>query len=81
MILFTNTSCIISVQLRRERSAVKLLKLMEAQKVWALRKPILDAHIFALQENIKMLEQEMIRYNKLRKFKRGQKETWFADFW
>jgi hypothetical protein len=22
-----------------------------------------------------------IRYNKLRKFKRGQKETWFADFW
>jgi Site-specific recombinases, DNA invertase Pin homologs len=44
---------------KHERSAVELSKLMEAQKMWALRKPILDAHIFALQEKVKTLEQEI----------------------
>lgn len=44
---------------KRERSAAELKKLMEAQKMWALRKPILDAHIFALQEKVKTLEQEI----------------------
>ena len=32
---------------------------MKLQKMWALRKPILDAHIFALQEKIQELEQEI----------------------
>lgn len=44
---------------KRERSFAELKKLMETQKMWALRKPILDAHIFVLQENIKTLEQEI----------------------
>lgn len=34
-------------------------KLKQKQKMWALRKPILDAHIFALQGKIKGLEQEI----------------------
>lgn len=42
-----------------ERSTVELSKLMEAQKMWALRKPILEAHIFALQEKVKTMEQEI----------------------
>ena len=29
------------------------------QKMWALRKPILDAHILALQERIQQLEGEI----------------------
>ena len=31
----------------------------EAEKMWALRKPILDAHILSLQEKIQVLEQEI----------------------
>ena len=31
------------------------------EKMWALRKPILDAHIFALQEKIQKLELEIDR--------------------
>ena len=31
----------------------------ENQKMWALRKPVLDAHILSLQEKVKMLEQEI----------------------
>lgn len=33
--------------------------LVKLQKMWALRKPVLDAHIFALQEKIQKLEQEL----------------------
>ena len=36
-------------------------KLVKLQKMWALRKPVLDAHIFALQENVKKNEQEIER--------------------
>ena len=36
-------------------------ELVKLQKMWALRKPILDAHIFALQENVKKNEQEIER--------------------
>ena len=28
-------------------------------KMWALRKPVLDAHILSLQENMQKLEQEI----------------------
>lgn len=31
----------------------------EIQKMWALRKPILDAHILSLREKVKVLEQEI----------------------
>ena len=34
-------------------------KLVKLQKMWALRKPVLDAHIFALQKRIQELEQEI----------------------
>lgn len=34
-------------------------ELKQKQKMWALRKPVLDAHIFALQEKIQALEQEI----------------------
>ena len=34
-------------------------KLLKLQKMWALRKPVLDAHIFALQGKIQKLEQEI----------------------
>ena len=34
-------------------------ELKQKQKMWALRKPILDAHIFALQEKIQKVEQEV----------------------
>ncbi len=43
----------------REQCAEELKKLAQMQKMWALRKPILDAHIFALQGKIKGLEQEI----------------------
>lgn len=44
---------------KREQATVELSKLMEAQKMWALRKPILDAHIFALEKKTKTLEREI----------------------
>lgn len=31
----------------------------QMQKMWALRKPILDAHILLLQKRIQKLEQEI----------------------
>jgi len=31
----------------------------QMQKMWALRKPILDAHILSLQKRIQELEQEI----------------------
>lgn len=43
----------------REQCAVELKKLAQLQKMWALRKPILDAHILSLQERIQELEQEI----------------------
>lgn len=36
-------------------------RLMKSQKMWALRKPVLDAHISALQKRIQELEQEIDR--------------------
>ena len=43
----------------REQCAGELKKLAQIQKIWALRKPILDAHILALQEKIQEQEQEI----------------------
>lgn len=43
----------------REQCAVELKKLAQLQKMWALRKPILDAHILSLQKKIQVLEQEV----------------------
>ena len=43
----------------REQCAVELKKLAQLQKMWALRKPILDAHILSLQEKIQKLELEI----------------------
>ena len=33
--------------------------LMKSQKMWALRRPVLDAHILSLQGEIQKLEQEI----------------------
>ena len=43
----------------RIRMAEEQKELKQKQKMWALRKPILDAHIFALQKGIQELEQEI----------------------
>ena len=43
----------------REQCAEEVEKLAQLQKMWALRKPILDAHILSLQEKIPMLEWEI----------------------
>ena len=43
----------------REQCAEELKKLAQMQKMWALRKPILDAHIFALQGKVLELEEEI----------------------
>lgn len=43
----------------REQCAAELKKLAHLQKMWALRKPILDAHILSLQEKVQELEQEI----------------------
>ena len=43
----------------REQCAVELKKLAHLQKIWALRKPVLDALILSLQEKIQGLEQEI----------------------
>ena len=37
----------------------ELKKLAHLQKMWALRKPILDAHILSLREKAQKLEQEV----------------------
>ena len=34
-------------------------ELVKLQKMWALRKPILDAHILSLQKRIQKLEEEI----------------------
>lgn len=43
----------------REQCAVELKKLAQLQKMWALRKPILDAHILSLQGKVLELEKEI----------------------
>ena len=43
----------------REQCAEEVEKLAQLQKMWALRKPILDAHILSLQEKVQVLEQEI----------------------
>lgn len=43
----------------RERCATERKELAQMQKIWALRKPILDAHILSLQERIRELEREV----------------------
>ena len=40
-------------------SVEEVNKLAQMQKMWALRKPILDAHILSLQKRIQELEQEI----------------------
>ena len=37
----------------------QLKQYSERQKMWALRKPILDAHILSLREKAEVLEQEI----------------------
>ena len=43
----------------RKQCAEELKKLAQMQKMWALRKPILDAHMLSLQKKIQVLEQEV----------------------
>ena len=43
----------------REQCAEEVEKLAQLQKMWALRKPILDAHILSLQKKVQDLEQEI----------------------
>lgn len=43
----------------REQCAVEVEKLAQLQKMWALRKPILDAHILSLQGKVLELEEEI----------------------
>ena len=43
----------------RGQCAEELKKLAQMQKMWALRKPVLDAHIVSLQKEIQRLEQEI----------------------
>ncbi len=43
----------------RDSRAEELKKLAQLQKIWALRKPVLDAHILSLQEKVQVLEQEI----------------------
>ena len=47
------------VSTAREGRAEELKKLVQMQKMWALRKPIFDAHILSLQEKVLELEQEV----------------------
>ena len=43
----------------REQCAEEVEKLAQLQKMWALGKPILDAHILSLQEKVQKLEMEV----------------------
>ena len=43
----------------REQYVEEVNKLAQMQKMWALRKPILDAHILSLQKKVQDLEQEI----------------------
>lgn len=55
----------------RVKMAEKQKELKQKQKMWALRKPVLDAHILSLQENMQKLELEIdeIVMQKLSKYK------------
>ena len=44
---------------RREQYSAELKKVLQLQKQWALRKPVLDAHCLTLQKEILRLEQEV----------------------
>lgn len=46
-------------QAMRTKLVEEQKKLTQAQKMWALRKPVLDAHILSLQKRIQELEQEI----------------------
>ncbi len=46
-------------QTMRIRMAEEQKELKQKQKMWALRKPVLDAHILSLQKRIQELEQEI----------------------
>ena len=56
---FVNRSLILPYQTVRKQCAEELKKLVQMQKMWALRKPVLDAHILSLQEKVLELEQEI----------------------
>ena len=43
----------------RDSRAEELKKLAQLQKIWALRKPVLDAHILSLQGRVLELEEEI----------------------
>ena len=43
----------------REQYAMELKQLAKMQKMWALRKPTLAAHILSLKEKVQGLEQEI----------------------
>ena len=43
----------------REQCAEEVKKLAQLHKMWALRKPVLDAHCLTLQKEILRLEQEI----------------------
>ena len=43
----------------QKRRKEELKKLLELHKMWALRKPILDAHILSLQKKVRALESEI----------------------
>lgn len=47
------------VSTARESRTEELKKLAQMQKMWALRKPILDAHILSLQGRVLELEEEI----------------------
>lgn len=46
-------------QTMRVKMAEKQKELKQKQKMWALKKPVLDAHILSLQKRIQKLEQEI----------------------
>ena len=48
-----------SFRTARESRAEELKKLAQMQKMWALRKPILDAPILSLQGKVLELEEEI----------------------
>lgn len=47
------------VETMREQYAAEQKQLAKTQKMWALRKPILDAHILSLKEKVLELEEEI----------------------
>ena len=47
------------VSTARESRAEELKKLAQMQKMWALRKPVLDAHILSLREKVQRSEEEV----------------------